>query len=408
MLGFFGSPKVSADVALDAVAEYARSSFERLSSPIVKKCSGKLAELAYAIDGFSNALERFSSINDEPDEEQLVGAGGASFVKAQKASYQKAIYNAVAALKRSLDEVKAPTGYERMQDSLSAYASFVSKVLSINSTFKAVMFGYPSGISLFKKPFSNVEKRIKELEYEISLGAQYFSEYKRIVNAAALISAHVDGLAALKSAESDAASSHGAERDSMLKEMELQEQAVASLEAELNGLEANLHSKRAAVETLLKPLERLARKADHASKGKSRISAYIEMPFDAQFSGSPYSGFSELLAHLREAVEKGAVENENLKLAQRHLDRAESEGIDQKISEIKALGAKAEALRSKISEQKMLAVKYRGEVEKIEHAAMRRADISEREVKLAAEIDKEKTELSRMLSEAYGKPVRIL
>jgi len=407
MPGFFSSPKPPQDISQEQLDNYIKSSFEDTVSQVVKKCEAYISGLAKMVDEFYNTIDRFSSMDEGPDEE-LAGVNSASFIRAQKLNYQKALANAVISLRLELEGVSANTGYERMRESHSIYTSFISKVLSTNANFKNVVFGYHSEISLFKRPFSNIEKRTKDLEYAIGKGDAHFRAYAQIYHVARNLHAHIEELNSIYWSVKHAGASQAGEQARLSDEVKLHEQKLAELKSELSSIESDIRSLKSEVEILLRPLERSARKFDHTvSKGREKMLAYITMPFDVQFSADSYANFADMLAHLRKALEKEGMRSAEDASVIRHLDEAINAGIDDKIAEVKSKAAALEELRLKIRDAERILEEYKSAAKKADAEAQKHIDLSKRKEQLATEIETEKSEIERMIKEEYGKAIRI-
>ncbi len=407
MRGFFGRNSSSLDLSIGSIEEYLRSSFEELSAPVVTACERRLAGLSRAVEEFSYALDEFSAIDLEPDEEAS-GINSAGFAKSQKSNYQKVLSNAVASLKEGLEDISAATGYERIYKAHGLYSSFIHKVLSTNSTFKIVVFGYHSGISLFKKPFSIIEKQVKELEYELGRDAAHFNEYNKILTSIEALRTHIEELDAIRWSEEHASTLQEGESSRILSEAKSHEHTIAELREQLRGMESKVRLHRSELEVLLKPMERAARKFDHNAKANSRITQYIAMPFDTSFTNSPYADFSEVLSKLRESIEKEASASDEKENALRHLNKAIEANIDAKLAVIRSEDKELDTIKSEIREQESKLSEYSRAASDVEEENRKRIDAAQRKEHLSSEIHIEKENIERMLGHEYGRQVRIV
>ncbi|MGC8622901.1 MAG: hypothetical protein ACP5UC_02985 [Candidatus Micrarchaeia archaeon] len=405
MRGFFGMRAPPLDLDIDAARAYLLSSFNALTAPTVKSCEKKADLLFRSLEDFSRALEKFSEIDAMPDVE-VSGASNPSFVKSQKLNYQNVLANALASIKDSLGKIDKDTGYERMREVHSIYSSFIYKVLYTNSNFKVVVFGYYFGISLFKKPFSALERQAKELERELGKEGEHFGKYNSMRIAIEKLTMRIDELEALALPASASDSTHKGERNILISEAESHEHALKSLAEQLHVLESKLRLQRSEVEVILKPMERAARKFDHGLKEGSKIMPYISAPFEANFSGGQYSSFEDVLLKLRESVEKGEPDQEK-KLLLQHINKAIDYSISQKITGINHLLGQISLIKLEIKKQESALEGYRSAAKEAEEEDRKQIDLGKRRELLSLEISRSKAEIEQMLYSEYGRQVRI-
>ncbi|MCL5404638.1 MAG: hypothetical protein M1125_02245 [Candidatus Marsarchaeota archaeon] len=307
----FRKPEEEREVQIGELEGFFREMFERESEKAVKRAEQVEPHITHGLHMFEKAAEALAEYNGEPDEE-FIGRASISSAKEQKSHYTDALQKALASLAAELKDAHAGTRYETMLRKKDIYTEFVSKVLSLNSSFKLAVLGYSERMGDFKKSFSVIEKNLKALESELGFGSEAFRQYESAIGHVQALLGGMENIR-LASMQNDytqkdaaTASSSDIERDRSALEGKIRE-----ISAKISDCEKRSKSISAEMELLLLPIERVSRKYDHSIPSKEGIGQYIADPVSKLASELSYSNFVSLLNDMRKKIEQGSIEIKN-------------------------------------------------------------------------------------------------
>jgi len=289
-------------------------------------------KLLGSLDNFQNAIKEFSNVKAEPDEE-LVGSISVSFIKKQKPKYEESLSSAVSILREQISAINRDTKYEELREFQLHFADFVSKILSLNSNFRGVIMGYSDEMRFFKKPFSIIEKSLKDLEYELSRGEEVFRFYMALKDEIKKLIALKNELYIMADVTDNDAKNTSNNASPIKAEISAIENKISALQEEVSKSEYKYHKISAEVELLLKPLERAARKYDHSNTGKQSIAKHLSNPMTELSNELAYSHFIAMLNDMKSKIKDKTISVDNEAQVIEQINDVLNSGINSSISE---------------------------------------------------------------------------
>ena len=403
-MSFFSKEPKQVDLALDSCESYLKERFEALSGPVIDRCSPILGRLALALDSFGASLEKFSKMENDPDEE-FTGRMSMSFIKAQKPKYIESLNNSISSLNEALNSIKYDTKYEDIRGVQVTYADFISRLLSTNANFKGVVMGYSEEMKLFKKPFQLLEKNLKDLEYELNKFEQGFRSYialrDEIGKAISLknelyISTNEED----KPASDSNSESIEAERSEIESNLNAIKDSIIKVESRYNSIKSD-------IELVLKPLERTARKYDHSSSSKTSLASIISSPISKIGNELSYASFIAMLKDMGTKVSDGSIKIENSAQILEQINDAVNAGIDSAIAEANSSMKQKAELEHQEKDYVNKLYETRKKATTIESERRSRMSNLEHQTEIKMQIENAKATIEKMFMQYYNVKVHI-
>lgn len=299
---FFGR-KEAERVAPGALQQLLASLFNGKLAQMEQKASAIVAGLKSEKDGFAASCTGFEKLDAEPDTEDMWNPN-VNAIKTQKSAYSTALRNVIAELDL---ECQDPNIYTRYRTILSRVEATVDKVLKANANFKTVLYCYSRHLREFKTRFSSIERLRDSLRAELDRRLPDYETYVRIGEDISKLASLTDELATLgsgiaaltESAKGPAAASMDAEERSLSQKLEAES-------AELSSALKGMSELSARIGLLTAPLAKASRKFDHDSRGKEKLSYFVENPVSNIKSRQEYDTFLGLVAELKAFIKKSA------------------------------------------------------------------------------------------------------
>lgn len=331
-MSFFNKEPKQIDLSLDSCEGHLKKLFESYSMQVNSRATLVTTKLLGSLDNFQNAIKEFSNVKAEPDEE-LVGSISVSFIKKQKPKYEESLSSAVSILREQISAINRDTKYEELREFQLHFADFVSKILSLNSNFRGVIMGYSDEMRFFKKPFSIIEKSLKDLEYELSRGEEVFRFYMALKDEIKKLIALKNELYIMADVTDNDAKNTSNNASPIKAEISAIENKISALQEEVSKSEYKYHKISAEVELLLKPLERAARKYDHSNTGKQSIAKHLSNPMTELSNELAYSHFIAMLNDMKSKIKDKTISVDNEAQVIEQINDVLNSGINSSISE---------------------------------------------------------------------------
>ena len=265
----FGKPAPSEEIDLSELEAYLNKCFEGKLRRLSTRAPETERDLAKEFSSFAYAIKAFSESTAGPDMEYLYGIKE-NYIRSQKPNYSSSLLH-IAAVKPAYDGTNI---YFRSESMLQAYNKFIIEVMRANNTFRLVMMAYAGELSDTKAHFNTMERLCKELSLELSSCSQQLNEYKELDNKIRAMQDRLSKIELLKRSLGG-----GPEKE------QHQEGAGNDIAAQIREKENQLELARRrhneanlSLTGLLLPLERVARKHDHMSPSKRKLTDYIKEP----------------------------------------------------------------------------------------------------------------------------------
>ncbi|MCL5101995.1 MAG: hypothetical protein M1544_01400 [Candidatus Marsarchaeota archaeon] len=402
-MSFFNREQKQVDLAIDSCYDYLKKMFDSSISNLNARCTAVTTRLVNYIEEFSTAITKFEGVEKDPDEE-FAGRMSVSFIKTQKPKYVESLRNAVTSLNSEIAAIRYDTRYEELRAFQLLFADFVSRVLSINSNFRGVVMGYSDEMKFFKKPFSNIEKALKDLEYELARGEQGFRSYTALkdeINNVIRLGNELHSIIGVGNIE-DSEKPSGLDHEIAKIKGE-----IAETESRINEYDRKLHSIAAEIEIVLKPLERPARKYDHLDTKKHRLSQQLGAPLKELSNEISYSGFMAALKDMRSKIADKTISVDNDAQILEQIDDAIDSGIDSAIAEAGSIEEQKKEAVQRMAEYKNELYGLQKRASSIESEARTKRQRAEREAELRASLESSKKAIEKMFMDYFNSKVHV-
>ena len=405
-MSFFNKEPKQTDMPLDSCEGHLKKLFESYSASVNSRATLVTTKLLSNLDSFQKAINEFSNVKAEPDEE-LAGTISVSFIKKQKPKYEESLSFAVSLLREQISAINRDTKYEELREFQLHFADFVSKILSLNSNFRGVIMGYSDEMRFFKKPFSVIEKSLKDLEYELSRGEEVFRFYIALKDEIKKLLKLKNELYIMADVTDNDAKNTSNNTSPIKAEIRTIENKISELQEEASKAEHKYHKTSAEVELLLKPLERAARKYDHANAGKQSIAKLLSNPMAELSNELAYSHFISMLNDMKSKIKDKTISVDNEVQVIEQINDVLNSGINSSISEANSSIEDKQSIEREILGYKNVIYDLNKKLNNIESESK----IIDQKIKNSAEIKKmiedTKYSIERMFMQYYNSKVHI-
>ncbi len=303
----FGREKTE-EVAVDSLEGLAGRLFEKKIGNFDASAIAAVERFARARSEFISACDDLERLEAEPYVEDLYFAS-ISTIKSQKALYAKNIRHIAETIE--LQGGAGKTSYEKYWSILGNINGSIEEMLRTNAGFRTVLYSYSNHLGSSKRSFSLMERSRDELKREIDAKSRDFRQYESLITEITRLKLLADELDILDgSLEVLATGKPGNAAGENNLESKLQadlgekRREAARMSEEVSRLSSKIR-------LLTAPLDRAARKHDHLSLGKAKISAFVEDPVGAIRNEEDYLRFMELVKEMKGNIEKGSIETKN-------------------------------------------------------------------------------------------------
>jgi hypothetical protein len=395
----FGRAPAKENIPLSELEAY----LDRCFDGKLRRLSTRMPEIESALNrsftDFERAVREFSKSTAAPDMENLYGLKENN-LKSQKENYSSSLLH----LLSPPPKYGGRCLYLKAKDALGSYSSFITGIMKVNSSFRLAMIAYAGELTGVKRHFTSMERLCKELGNEINLCSLEENEYRKI---GARINAMLEDVSEI--------SALGKSSESRLLGISSDEGALGDIQKRLKEKELRVETARhghreadSGLARLLLPVERVARKHDHMSVAKVKLTEYLKDPTErirtAEDANIIYRHLSEIADEIREGK----------------IDAKNSTGLVSQIDAIRnndllllAESSRTTASELKNSETELAELRTQLRALEKSQAEKRRAaeekTHTEHEMGLKrAHLSSEKKELEQLFLSCYKKQVEIL
>lgn len=298
----FGRAPARENIPLSELEAYLDRCFDgklrRLSTRMPEIESG----LTRSFNDFEKAVREFSKSTAAPDMENLYGLKENN-LKSQKENYSSSLLH----LLSPPPKYRGRNLYLKAKDVLGSYSSFITGIMKVNSSFRLAMIGYAGELTGVKRHFTSMERLCKELGNEINLCSLEENEYRKIGSRISAMLEDVSEIGALTKSSESASPSFSSD-ESALRDLQKR------LEDKEKMAETARHRHReadSALAHLLLPVERVARKHDHMSLAKIKLTEYLKDPAERIRTAEDASTIHRHLSEISDEIREGKIGAKN-------------------------------------------------------------------------------------------------
>jgi hypothetical protein len=272
----------------------------------LKRLSARLPEIETSLSrsrsAFETAIKEFSKSESPPDTEYLYGVKEA-YLKSHKINYSSSLLHTFS----SPIEYGGANLYGKGEELINSYQSFITTVLKVNNTFKLVMIGYSGGLADVKRHFTSMERLCKDLKTELDLCSPQKNVYQKLsskINTMLQTSLEIAALQRLQGADMSYIPTNESEFGTIKESLEEKKKKVELARH-------RHHEAENALSNLLLPIERAARKHDHLSASKIKLTDYIKAPEERIRTAGDVSVINRHLDEIEGEIREGKIEAKN-------------------------------------------------------------------------------------------------
>lgn len=341
---FFGKSEAE-KVNSDSLEELLNSLFTKKLGSFEPKAANLVKELNTAKLQFGEVCRRFGELDVEPYTEDLYSANINS-IKTQKSLYSKALEHIADGL---VLEHSASNPYTKYNMILSNLEENINEMLKSNSKFKLVVYCYSNHLGAFKKSFSYIERLRDLLKGEIERRSKEFSEYTTLAEHISQLMILGEELEAIQNSLASLENSPvHSDQSAITKEEDEIEKKLSSTRSELTDIENQISDTTNRISRLLSPLDKAARKFDHASEGKKQLHHFIENPSGTIRDESEYNGLIVLIKELKKSLDADKIDVKNKSEIATSIELLLNANIYSMINSLKPLEMKRSDLNGEI------------------------------------------------------------
>ncbi len=395
----------AAEVRQDELDALLNSAFDKKLKAIESRADACIGELARGREAYALACEAFENLEAEPDIENPY-ITNLSSLKEQKRAYSTALNRILRAW--SMEVGSGPNMYEGYNATLLKAERFIEETLLVNSKFKQALYSYAEHMSGLKRAFSMIERQRDLLRGMLGRVNRELLEYNAVRERLVSLRMLIDEMKLNSDTVESLAATTRPTGDQLSAEEGTLENEIAASERDLQRLNAEGSRLRAEMGRLMAPLERAARKFDHASGRKERLSDFIAEPEARMADRAGYEEFRRLLSEMEKALESGSVEIENSPKLKEALAMLMGSNLHGTISALRDLDVKRLELEGGIRRSRAALARLRDsrDSEKRTAAALESAMTHSKDA--AEMLDSTKRSVERLFLEYYDQKIKIV
>ncbi|MGC8669785.1 MAG: hypothetical protein ACP5TL_01370 [Candidatus Micrarchaeia archaeon] len=322
------------EISIDSIDSYIIRLFDEKTKRINEKCSWELLRIKDALSSFKEACAEFGKANFEPEAE-FIGSISKSSVIEQKPRYVFAIISSINMLEQNLEKASAQTEYEKFLSIKWLLDNFLEHILKLNASFRVVFMGYGDKFGKMKSTFKELENSIKSLSMELDRGTEDLSSHLKIYENITRLRSLMDELNMLSIYNQDIGTA--SLQDDLSKQIVEYKSKIESLNTQLYDNQKKKQAIINELDTVLKPIERAARKYDYESKNKFKLTNAIEDPIHVLSDNAAYVQFLNSLKDLETKIDHIEENKREISIAKNQIGTAIGADIQTSILEYEKL-----------------------------------------------------------------------
>ena len=339
---FFRKPKPHEEVRLGELRRLSIDAFDQSMPEITRTEQRAKAEIATSISIFERACSEFDALAVEPNTENMY-MPNINSIKAQKGAYSKTMLGIISAL--SGCEYSGESSYARLMDMRSKVDKILSKILQSNGSFRQVIYSYSNNIGDFKKAYSILEEVSKRAGLAIERHEPQYSRFQRLYSSISelesLYATSSELRASISSLGDMAAESH--DNSAGRAEGAKLHEKVYSLRKRIAEESSRVSSIYKEAEAALAQIRRAAKKYDHISAEKEKLSSIIDNPERLISEKDTRDNFIRLVKDMRGSILESKIDIKNPEDIINTIDKVLDFGMAERMDEI---SSKRDIIRS--------------------------------------------------------------
>lgn len=303
---FFRKPKPYEEVRLSELRRLSTEAFEQSTPEIIHAEQRAKGEISASISIFSRACSEFDALEIEPNTENMY-MPNINSIKAQKGAYSKTMLGIISSLTGC--EYNGDSAYARLVDMRGKIDKTLSRILQSNGSFRQVIYSYSNNLGDFKKAYSMLEEVSKRASIAIERYEPQYSRfqslYSSISELESLQATSSELRASISSLEKRSAEGHettaGNAEESRLRDR------ISSLRKEVDRESLRVSEIYKEVEASLAQIRRSAKKYDHISAEKEKLSSMIDNPERLISDKGARDNFIRLVKDMRASISESKI-----------------------------------------------------------------------------------------------------
>lgn len=303
---FFRKPKPYEEVRLSELRRLSTEAFEQSMPEIIYAEQRAKGEISASISIFSRACSEFDALEIEPNTENMY-MPNINSIKAQKGAYSKTMLGIISSLTGC--EYNGDSAYARLVDMRGKIDKTLSRILQSNGSFRQVIYSYSNNLGDFKKAYSMLEEVSKRASIAIERYEPQYSRfqslYSSISELESLQATSSELRASISSLEKRSAEGHettaGNAEESRLRDR------ISSLRKEVDRESLRVSEIYKEVEASLAQIRRSAKKYDHISAEKEKLSSMIDNPERLISDKGARDNFIRLVKDMRASISESKI-----------------------------------------------------------------------------------------------------
>ena len=386
------------EVSILEAERLALDAFEKRTADVKDLGRRSISKILDCRDEFVLGCRNFEKVEAEPYMEDLYGVNPSS-IKGQKALYLKNVMHIFENM--DLREKEGKTSYETYLSVLERSESAINEVLKTNAAFRTVLYSYSNHMGPMKKAFTAMEKSVSELKKGLDKRRVEFDNYRKIIGSIEKILDFEEEICFLSGSTSEEREHEKIEVTEEKSRKEELEKGPEEKNSEISAISAEISNISGRISLLTAPLGRLARKHDHLSMGKIKLTDFLAEPSERIRNYEDYRIFSSMLEELKENIKGGRVEAKNSEAMISAIEEIHRIDLHRLSSSMRELLKKRLELEADSRILKESLGKSDKKISSIEHAAVEREEGRKRIKELEELLKSEKESLERMFLDYY-------
>ncbi len=307
---FFGRGEPE-DVGLGSLASQLDLLFEKKLGNMPAKAGTAVSNIRKHQAEFGSLCKDLEALDAEPYTEDI-WMPNVNTIKNSKEAYASALRQII--LRMDTESAGTGTSYQKYERILSSIDRITNEVLKMNATFKSTLYSYSKHMGGLKREFSLLEQHREELRRLLSDKSPEAARYVEVSGLVSELEDAAENLEILQSEEAAAVDKFGGPlmvADETKKRSLLTE--LAEMKTSLRDTDARISEHSGRITKLVLPLDRIAKKFDHAhaKERRGQLAALLENPLGRINSREDYLEFNSLLKALGSSIEKNEVDVKN-------------------------------------------------------------------------------------------------
>ena len=404
---FFRKPKPHEEVRLSELRMLSVDAFEQSMPEVMRTEQRSKEEIAKSISIFERACSEFEALEIEPNTENMY-MPNINSIKAQKAAYSKTMLGIISSL--SGCEYNGESAYERLMEVRGKVDKVLSKILQSNGSFRQVIYSYSNNIGDFKRAYSILEEVSKRAGLAIGRYEPQYSRLQRLHSSISelesLYATSSELRASISSLENMAAEGHTTAAGST-EETRIHEK-ISLLRKRIAEESSHVATIYNEVEASLAQIRRAAKKYDHISAEKEKISSIIDNPERLIREKGTRESLIRLVKDMRLSISESRIDIKNPEDVINTIDRVLNLGIDERMDEISSWRDTIKSQQQELYDLEKTKEELEAGMRSIEKSKESKEQMEEKLRAIEKETASSKSALEESFMNLYGRKIDII